>query len=76
MKMDASGGSGTAWGVLYCMSLINTLNCMMASSALSQNGQLDGAGMARTWAGRVWFSAATEMGDRGVSGEQREVEHA
>ena len=29
------------------MSSINTLNRMMASSALSRNGRLDGAGMAR-----------------------------
>ena len=30
-----------------CMSSINMLNWMMASSALSRNGRLDGAGMAR-----------------------------
>ena len=39
--------------VCICMSSINTLNKMMASSALSRNGRLDGAGVARGWASEV-----------------------
>ena len=65
MQLDASGGGGTIWGVFVCLrSLINTLDRMVASSALSRNGRLYGAGMARE----------PETDDRGASGERREVE--
>jgi hypothetical protein len=72
-RMNVNGRvlrSRTAQGV-FARS-VNMLNRMLASSALSRNGRLDGAGMAKgPWP--VGFGSETDV--RGESGERREVEH-